>query len=103
PPPSPPDLLHARLHDALPIYFNSPRKRPPPHVGDAKIDVIELISSRVCSRGRDCHRIVIDRNHALCSKARRRQRENSRTRPKIEDRKSTRLNSSHGSISYAVF
>src|SRR6266403_2080013 len=66
--------------------FTSWRKRPSPHVGDAKIDVIELISSRVFSRGRDSHRVVIDRNHALCSEACRRQRENSRTRPKVEQR-----------------
>jgi hypothetical protein len=51
-----------------------------------KIDVIELISPGVFSRGRDCHRVVIDRNHALCSEACRRQRENSRTRPKVEQR-----------------
>ena len=36
--------------------FNSWRKRLPPHVGDAKIDVIELVSSGVFSRGRDVPR-----------------------------------------------
>src|SRR4029077_13553932 len=66
--------------------FTSWRKRPPPHVGDAKIDVIELISSRVFSRGRDCHRVVIERGHALCSEACRRQRENSGSGAKIKQR-----------------
>src|SRR5438309_8008607 len=57
--------------------FTSWRKRPPPHVGDAKIDVIELISSRVCSRGRDRHRIVIYRDDSGSAKPFRCQRKNS--------------------------
>jgi hypothetical protein len=66
--------------------FNSWRKRPPPDVGDAKIDVIELVSSGVFSRGRDGHRIVIYRDDSGSAKPFRCQRKNSSAGAKIKQR-----------------
>src|SRR5207245_4761640 len=73
----PPAIYPLSLHDALPIYL-LPLRQPPRGPADGEQDREDV--------HREPHRLVND--------------------PRVEvhiDRKSTRLNSSHGSISYAVF
>src|SRR5690606_42073652 len=69
------------LHDALPIYTTSP--------SPASCSSTESTSSTTTGGARTFAR----RTHAA----------SSRCRPTAQDRKSTRLNSSHVKISYAVF
>src|SRR2546422_4036680 len=78
------EIYTLSLHDALPI---SPRRDPDPGTREARSDV------RVAGGARPW-RVRRRRQRSL------RQGSSARGR---EDRKSTRLNSSHGYISYAVF
>src|SRR5436305_11156777 len=78
----PTDIYTLSLHDALPIFVDQLGQAQPLRRGG---DV-----SR--PRGAQLRQVALDVPH------RRRQREAAR-----EDRKSTRLNSSHVRISYAVF
>src|SRR5207245_8214615 len=89
-PTTPPNTYTLSLHDALPIW-NSTRRR--------KL----FVRLRSVCRSSD--------RRGICSFSRRPERIHSQMRScawtvssaSLEDRKSTRLNSSHGSISYAVF
>src|SRR5207245_10557753 len=96
-PPSPdPQFSSLSLHDALPIYdILRPFVRQHPRVGPFG----------ACSHcGADDWQ---KRGKRYLSSLRKEQQllwcKNCRSWEKREDRKSTRLNSSHGSISYAVF
>src|SRR5690242_21867996 len=85
---TPPTVIYTlSLHDALPIYSRDQRESHRRELRDI-----------VCRRKRRVHsRVRVDpaRRERLSSGA--------RLREHLEDRKSTRLNSSHMSISYAVF
>src|SRR5947209_9236379 len=79
-----PEIYTLSLHDALPIYERTPGSQ----------------SRRLACSARRRHRIPGPKGLEF------RGRENSRRSPsRLErtDRKSTRLNSSHANISYAVF
>src|SRR5207248_7161854 len=89
------------LHDALPIYAVAPgvaREELHERVG-AGVDDADAVAQRVGDQQRlavGAHR-VLDRQ---ATEARRTGRARDRV---VGDRKSTRLNSSHRTISYAVF
>src|SRR3712207_7557007 len=74
------EIYTLSLHDALPIC--------PRHVAEG-----------APRRGRRRHR----RHDVLARERRRPPPGRQRPRPRLRDRKSTRLNSSHANISYAVF
>src|SRR5207245_11448850 len=77
---TPPTAIYTlSLHDALPISL----------VGGAREVVVEDAPDHV---GLGVRLLRLDARH-----------DGPRRRPDVRDRKSTRLNSSHGSISYAVF
>src|SRR2546429_6990493 len=83
------EIYTLSLHDALPIYV---------HDGDA-------IVRRQLRVGACVRRPAQGRRHAMAHVRARRAAGNDRHHGvhRAEDRKSTRLNSSHGYISYAVF
>src|SRR5207245_10836230 len=97
---TPPALLsHLSLHDALPISPNRERLvqganrcREVAQVGQQHAQVRErrgdLDAMIACQAANDFQGAPVG---------------GERLRPSTQDRKSTRLNSSHGSISYAVF
>src|SRR5699024_11548648 len=79
------------LHDALPISYQHPWQVQ----FDVQNSQAELTSHRYYRHRIDrdsCHRCVADIHM-----------NDKTTPPEVQDRKSTRLNSSHVSISYAVF
>src|SRR5205814_9179444 len=85
------------LHDALPIYALQGM-------------ILEQLADRRSQQGRaDCTRPFEVQLHLLASRQQRRDQVVQflsfieRVAPVVEDRKSTRLNSSHLGISYAVF
>src|SRR5689334_24707316 len=82
------EIYTLSLHDALPIYGACPRKRRQN----------QRRSNRhwIAARGRQSH-------WSSCTIKRRFEHRISRAHHIRLDRKSTRLNSSHSSISYAVF
>src|SRR3712207_6975739 len=71
------EIYTLSLHDALPIWWGSPRTS----------------AGTACSRGASSRQTFAPR---CCSRT-------ARRTPSRQDRKSTRLNSSHANISYAVF
>src|SRR3712207_8381362 len=76
------EIYTLSLHDALPIYFAAPR-----------VDHLDL----VLGEGRDVQAPpVLGDRHVVGAEA-------GDAQLPLEDRKSTRLNSSHANISYAVF
>src|SRR2546429_6289886 len=84
------EIYTLSLHDALPIYFSQHRGSLTP-----------------CGSG-ECFAVGLGEGPERCRHCRgNRQNQKPRnwrgTRPVDGDRKSTRLNSSHGYISYAVF
>src|SRR5207249_10843286 len=83
--PPPTEIYTLSLHDALPILAEMER------LADARHELEEV---RLLARCRGSWLLQVDRNHLGDS---------SRPRRHDQDRKSTRLNSSHVSISYAVF
>src|SRR5206468_11735154 len=90
--PAPPELSTLSLHDALPI--SAPRYDRRSEGLDRHGRSWRSSARRPCTTRR---RLGLDRTN----KDRARQTESSR--PPRRDRKSTRLNSSHDQISYAVF
>src|SRR5207245_11185835 len=90
PHPAAPEPYPLSLHDALPISFPS---------GD------EDAAAAQRRRGRDVREPISHKPGAGEVDPQRRGRVPEQLRPRLAalDRKSTRLNSSHGSISYAVF
>src|SRR5690606_40883970 len=86
----PPELYTLSLHDALPILRS--RKAPEEERAEQEMLPATLASDSTASVGQQ---------PALPSK--RLQRIADYVRAQAEDRKSTRLNSSHVKISYAVF
>src|SRR2546430_12471349 len=87
-------LSNARI-SACYFFFFLMIRRPP---RSTLFPYTTLFRSRGRILARDAHavRVDIDRQHIRCAKLRRGDREDA-------DRKSTRLNSSHSQISYAVF
>src|SRR5688572_31127750 len=87
---APPEIYTLSLHDALPIY-----RRGTDQIFDDRVESeLRRPSSRASQLGR-----IADEDWHLG-------RANQRSvgvQYRIEDRKSTRLNSSHSQISYAVF
>src|SRR5687768_18340885 len=94
-----PEIYTLSLHDALPIWCGSP---PRPASRDSQVDLLhEGVGRHVAAQTvRDDLAVVQDGDpvrqlkghvHVVLDDEQR------------EDRKSTRLNSSHGYISYAVF
>src|SRR5439155_25008911 len=79
--PPPPALYTLSLHDALPIYL----RRPSGHRSDRTAEVVQLRPPRWDWDWMEDGNLALDRHELR------------------EDRKSTRLNSSHVAISYAVF
>src|SRR3712207_9326230 len=79
---APTEIYTLSLHDALPIW--RPGDDRGRHVGDVRLDHLDLAGQRVELGGA---RPVAVGSRAVLG----------------EDRKSTRLNSSHANISYAVF
>src|SRR5689334_24820460 len=86
------EIYTLSLHDALPIWRRACQHVPRRQVG------VALGDARLARRGRLCGRIL---RHA--GGARLASRRTAEVKLTIRDRKSTRLNSSHSSISYAVF
>src|SRR5690606_40404862 len=91
------------LHDALPIL--SPALQPPPVV-PASAPATEFSAGRA----REHLRVLAEQPRPIGSAAHSRSREyvirvlrDLGLEPGVQDRKSTRLNSSHVKISYAVF
>src|SRR5207249_11734850 len=92
----PTEIYTLSLHDALPIY-------PPGKIADRgvglpmlRLNVLAQAAFKIASAGMPVEIAILDVDHAR----------NSVRRAKVvmeRDRKSTRLNSSHVSISYAVF
>src|SRR5690606_41975185 len=89
-------LYTLSLHDALPIFVSSPRKRERHH------DVLRLQFHRF-TPSRQGAKTAGRRAISSVGRASRLHREGRQFEPVIADRKSTRLNSSHVKISYAVF
>src|SRR5207302_11489651 len=99
--PTPTPIYTLSLHDALPIYSpsrpheerSSPKAPEQPHIGrfyDSQfLTSVEIVGCILA----DCRRA---KTVTVCAAV-------SRAEPAPEDRKSTRLNSSHVKISYAVF
>src|SRR5688572_32078569 len=80
------EIYTLSLHDALPIYSEAHRHLPTDVRGQTLIQTVLLHSFG-----------------AICLAARRVRVAEHKTRESSKDRKSTRLNSSHSQISYAVF
>src|SRR5207245_11307414 len=91
------------LHDALPICEIHAREKPALIVGGSGLYIKALthglLSAAVPDRAirAQLNKMSLDQLREQIIKL------DPETARKIEDRKSTRLNSSHGSISYAVF
>src|SRR5207249_10130661 len=96
--PPPPATHTLSLHDALPIFVDLRAEEDDPLAQQARVDVERALVAAV---GLDDHR---DQAHGLLLplKCNRLVACTIRNRT-VADRKSTRLNSSHVSISYAVF
>src|SRR5438067_6284362 len=77
------------LHDALPISGAAVRRRPPDPAGLGQGGALRVLQRDHCA--------------AVARHLRPRAARGARLRRRLRDRKSTRLNSSHVSISYAVF
>src|SRR5207249_12055969 len=99
--PAPPELFTLSLHDALPISgFGLPclqRRQSAAPDSIQLLDLPRLHGMAGVLGGRD------GRPAASCYRTADRSGRGARTAAPIADRKSTRLNSSHVSISYAVF
>src|SRR5205085_10309098 len=91
--PSSPDLYPLSLHDALPIS----RARSSQGTTSGILRIRLHASSTTC---RDCRAALARRIRSIEAAAACRGRTRAAA---VEDRKSTRLNSSHSQISYAVF
>src|SRR5207302_2067564 len=95
-----PRALHSFLHDALPIYLEAPAKLLVPRLTPLRNSI-----SRIKGQGtaRKFKRILGWSNSGVGGVADQTPLMNSTTASTSLDRKSTRLNSSHVKISYAVF
>src|SRR5439155_21545013 len=91
--PATPDIYTLSLHDALPIYIG--RLDPK----DGSIKQYPMPDPMV----RDPHTMVFDKNGDIWFTAQGGNAVGKQISPFLSDRKSTRLNSSHVAISYAVF
>src|SRR3712207_7140506 len=79
------EIYTLSLHDALPIF--APGRRTPALAVPRSSSAVARLSSRGNDASTTLRYCLPDRTHA----------------PGLRDRKSTRLNSSHANISYAVF
>src|SRR5216684_6082427 len=87
----------SRLCSALSHADREERRRCPPIAASTALEALPVAADKKRSRGRSAGE---DRDRATGSARRRSARS---LRDNTSDRKSTRLNSSHGYISYAVF
>src|SRR5207245_3816629 len=92
--PATPSIYPLSLPDALPIYLSD---LDPGDADDrASLEPLDVIEARF-------ERIAVPRKPAGAADGNDQQRGQRQRDHGHQDRKSTRLNSSHGSISYAVF
>src|SRR3712207_6977540 len=84
------EIYTLSLHDALPIYQAFLRVKEP---GADLQDVVGVRLRELCLHRVDCIYVDLPLSHPAVQSA----------GARLEDRKSTRLNSSHANISYAVF
>src|SRR2546430_10197698 len=96
--PAPTEIYPLPLHDALPISEQTPR--PP---GGATRSAAEDTSISVRFASRQCPRVVGGARPRQRGAGNLRRQQPSSHQQLRRDRKSTRLNSSHSQISYAVF
>src|SRR5207245_11005903 len=99
---------HVVLHSLYPSLRSSSRTTPFPYTTLFRSDYAMRADSLVFGRSPDAARTAaanVDLRIHLhaAGKAHLPSRRSDRRTPRRKDRKSTRLNSSHGSISYAVF
>src|SRR5207249_10099328 len=87
------------LHDALPIYFGQRAGRPRGGMGPGAAGGGQ-VRARLFLRPRG---IRLEQRGTDAANERANRKRIARAAGRIRDRKSTRLNSSHVSISYAVF
>src|SRR5699024_12314375 len=103
PAPRPPALSPLSLHDALPIYPSLPTANRAPDGGVYPVTVTATADGVSAPQSQGLHlvpRLVAARTEGVEIDAR---RDSGEYPGDPIDRKSTRLNSSHVSISYAVF
>src|SRR5207245_9598913 len=92
---APAELYTLSLHDALPIWMALEEAHAAAQAGEVPVGAILVIDDQVVARA--SNRTITDCDPSAHAEI---VRFEARA---TTDRKSTRLNSSHGSISYAVF
>src|SRR5207245_10834752 len=93
------DINTLSLHDALPIWLNANGQSRPTNLQA----IAAPVSAAEQAIGAIKNQSGIDLTEKIRELVRLAQEQGYLTYNDIKDRKSTRLNSSHGSISYAVF
>src|SRR5690606_41570266 len=95
-----PDIYTLSLHDALPICIGSGKTKVSDLFADLGIDIVDadLLAREVVEPGTPALKEITEHFGAEILQA-----DGQLDRRALRDRKSTRLNSSHVKISYAVF